>query len=78
MRSISPNRPLRVSGFGVTPQTNPRHTRTLSMTTNPKLNTIHEPVRRDVRVRTRSLQVAGNIPIDGAYDPDDEVAQYNR
>ena len=49
------------------------------MTTNPKLNTIHEPVRhRDVRVRTRSLQVAGNIPIDGAYDPDDEVAQYNR
>ena len=48
------------------------------MTTSPKLNTIHEPVRRDVRVRTRSLQVAGNIPIDGAFDPDDEVAQYNR
>ena len=45
------------------------------MTTSPKLNTIHEPVHRDVRVRTRSLQVAGTIPIDPI---DDEVAQYNK
>ena len=76
LRSISPNQQrVRVSGFGVTPQTNPRHSRTLSMTTSPKLNTIHEPIHRDMRVRTRSLQVAGNIPIDPV---DDEVEQYNR
>ena len=44
-RSISPNEQSRqrVSGYGITPQTNPRHQRTLSMTSTPKLNTIHEP-----------------------------------
>ena len=52
------------------------------MTTTPKLNTIHEPVQpppptphKNVRVRTNSLQIAGNIPIDAI---DDEVEQFNR
>ena len=75
-RSISPNEQsrVRVSGFGVTPQTNPRHQRTLSMssTHTPTLNTIHEPVQpplqKNVRVRHPSLQIAGKYIADVTFE----------
>lgn len=48
----------------------------MSLTSNPKLNTIHEPHLQDViRMRTRSMQVTSAIPIDAINDH--EVEHYN-